>query len=312
MDDELMPQKATDLILLREWAKDMAVPVWIADSDESLFYFNEPAAVALGLPFDEAPSIELEDIPDYFKLTAEDGTPLPWEAFPPTIALRQRLPAHRRIRGRARDDIWRTIEVTAIPLRGPSGRYLGAMAIFWEVAAEARVKPASAGGPVTLLITDMEGSTTLTQRLGDEEAQELLRSHNAIVRYALKAHSGHEIKHMGDGIMASFQSASRALETAVAIQRDFDQHNEANPDAPIRVRIGLNTGEPVEEGDDLFGTAVQLAFRLCTHAQPGQILAADVVQQLAAGKGFDFADEGEATLKGFEKPVRLHEVRWHD
>ena len=80
----------------------------------------------------------------------------------------------------------------------------------------------------------------------------------------------------------------------------------------IRVRIGLNAGEPVAEDEDLFGTAVQLAARVCAQAEPGQILAVDVVQQLAAGKGFNFADQGEATLKGFERPVRLHEVRWQD
>ena len=77
-------------------------------------------------------------------------------------------------------------------------------------------------------------------------------------------------------------------------------------------RIGLNAGEPVAEDDDLFGTAVQLAARVCAQAEPEQILASNVVEELAAGKGFDFTDKGEATLKGFEKPVRLHEVRWRE
>jgi adenylate cyclase len=89
-------------------------------------------------------------------------------------------------------------------------------------------------------------------------------------------------------------------------------HNQAHPDAAIGVRIGLNAGEPVAEDEDLFGTAVQLAARVCDKAEAGQILASNVVQELAAGKGFDFDDQGEASLKGFEKPVRLHEVRWHD
>jgi class 3 adenylate cyclase/pimeloyl-ACP methyl ester carboxylesterase len=164
----------------------------------------------------------------------------------------------------------------------------------------------------TILFTDMEGSTTLTQKLGDAKAQEVLRTHNSIVRDALKAHSGTETKHTGDGIMASFTSASAALEAAVAIQKALADHNEANADAALRVRIGLNAGEPVAEEEDLFGTAVQLAARVCDKAEPGQILVADVVQQLAAGKGFTFAEKGEATLKGFEKPVRLHEVNWHD
>jgi class 3 adenylate cyclase len=160
----------------------------------------------------------------------------------------------------------------------------------------------------TILFTDMEGSTTLTERLGDAKAQELRRTHDSIVREALKARGGSETKHTGDGIMASFPSASRAIECAVAVQRAIAEQGET----PLRVRIGLNAGEPVAEEADLFGTAVNLARRICDHAEPGQILVSDVVQQLAAGKGFTFADKGEATLKGFEKPVRLHEVRWQD
>jgi len=178
-----------------------------------------------------------------------------------------------------------------------------------EGAAATAAPPREPGGLVTILFTDVEGSTALTQRLGDAKAQEVLRTHNRIVRDALEAHTGSEIKHTGDGIMASFSSATRALECAIAIQRAFAEHSES-AEEPIRVRIGLNAGEPVAEEKDLFGTAVQLAARICAYAQPGEILAADVVQQLAAGKGFSFADKGEATLKGFEKPVRLHEVRW--
>jgi class 3 adenylate cyclase len=163
---------------------------------------------------------------------------------------------------------------------------------------------------IVLLFTDMEGSTTLTQRLGDAKAQEVLRTHNTVVRHALKAHSGSEIKHTGDGIMASFPSASGALECAVTIQTAFSEHNQEHPDATIRVRIGLNAGEPVAEEHDLFGTAVQLAARICSHAEPGQILVSDVVRQLVAGKGLLFSDRGETVLRGFEDPVRLYEVRW--
>jgi class 3 adenylate cyclase len=170
----------------------------------------------------------------------------------------------------------------------------------------------AASGLVTILFTDMEGSTTLTQRLGDAKAQEVLRTHNRIVRDALKTHSGSEIKHTGDGIMASFASASRALECAIDIQRALAQYNESNPDMPIGVRIGLNAGEPVAEEEDLFGTAVQLAARICAHAEPGEILAPIVVRELAAGKGFLLADRGDVALRGFEDPVRLYEVRWRE
>jgi class 3 adenylate cyclase/pimeloyl-ACP methyl ester carboxylesterase len=181
---------------------------------------------------------------------------------------------------------------------------------------EGRAKePASAalatGDVHTILLTDMEGSTTLTQRLGDAKAQEVLRTHNSIVRDALKAHSGSETKHTGDGIMASFASATRALECAIDIQRALASHNES-AEEPIRVRISVNAGEPVAEEKDLFGTAVQLAARICAHAEPGQILVPIVVRELAAGKKFLFADLGEAVLRGFEDPVRLFEVRWQD
>jgi len=157
----------------------------------------------------------------------------------------------------------------------------------------------------------VEGSTALTQRLGDAKAQDVLRTHNRIVRDALKAHSGSEIKHTGDGIMASFASASRALECAIAMQRAFAAHNES-AEQPIRVRIGLNAGEPVAEEKDLFGTAVQLAARICAQAEPGEILAPIVVRELAAGKGFLLADRGDVALRGFEDPVRLYEVRWRE
>jgi adenylate cyclase len=114
---------------------------------------------------------------------------------------------------------------------------------------------------------------------------------------------------MGDGFMASFSSATRALECAIAMQRGFAAHNEA-ADEPIRVRVGLNAGEPIAEDEDLFGTAVNLAARIAAQAQGGEILASDVVRQLVAGKRFLFADRGETALRGFEDPVRLYELRW--
>ena len=170
-------------------------------------------------------------------------------------------------------------------------------------------EPTPAGAVQTILFTDVEGSTVLTQRLGDAKAQEVLRTHNTIVRDALKAHNGSEIKHTGDGIMASFASASRALECAIAMQTAFAEHNESAGE-PIRVRIGLNAGEPIAEEKDLFGTAVIIAARIAAQAAGGEILVANVVRELAAGKGFLFADRGETALRGFEDPVRLYQVRW--
>jgi len=169
------------------------------------------------------------------------------------------------------------------------------------------------GGLVTILFTDIEGSTALTQRLGDEKAREVLREHERITRECLRAHGGSEVKTMGDGFMASFASATKALECAIAIQRAFEERNagvRAHHDAPLRVRIGLNAGEPIAEESDLFGTAVITAARIAAQAQGGEVLVSNVVRELVAGKGFLFSDRGESALRGFEDPVRLYEVRW--
>ncbi|HEY8172813.1 MAG TPA: adenylate/guanylate cyclase domain-containing protein [Dehalococcoidia bacterium] len=169
------------------------------------------------------------------------------------------------------------------------------------------------GGFRTIMFTDMEGSTETTQRLGDAEAQSLVRAHNQIVRDALHSFSGTEVKHTGDGIMASFTSATLAVECAIGIQRGLASHSAMHPKHPMfNVRIGLNAGEPVIEGNDLFGTAVQLASRVCARADARQILVSDVVRQLVAGKGFLFSDRGETELRGFEETVRLFEVHWRE
>ena len=157
----------------------------------------------------------------------------------------------------------------------------------------------------TILFTDVEGSTALTDQMGDAEARQLLRQHERITRQALKAHGGSEVKAMGDGFMASFGSATKALECAAAIQGNMAA-------TEVRVRIGLNAGEPIAEDDDLFGTAVIVAARIAAQAQGGEILVSDVVRQLVAGKGFLFSDRGNHALKGFEEPVRVYEVNWRN
>jgi class 3 adenylate cyclase len=180
-------------------------------------------------------------------------------------------------------------------------------ALDFITGAESEASADGADGALrTILFTDLASSTALTQRLGDAKAQELVRAHNTIVREALASCGGSEIKHTGDCIMASFGSASGALECGVAIQRGVAGHDA---DA-LAVKIGLNAGEPVAEESDLFGTAVQLARRVCDEASGGEILVSDVVRQLAAGKDFLFSDRGVAALKGFDEPVRLFEVRW--
>ena len=195
------------------------------------------------------------------------------------------------------------------PWLGDMEEVLQAVIKFLGEDEEAALGP-TRSGLVTIVFTDMESSTGLSQRLGDAKAQEVRRAHNTIVRDALKTHSGQEIKHTGDGIMASFSTASSALDCAIAIQRGVAAHKEEHPDSPLAVYIGLNAGEPIAEDGDLFGTSINLAARICDHAEPGQILAADVVRQLAAGKDFLFSDLGETELRGFQDAVKLWEVRW--
>ena len=199
-----------------------------------------------------------------------------------------------------------------VPFWGDSKAVLDAINRFLrEEEPRARVEAPTGvlGAPLTILFTDVEGSTALTQRLGDAKAREVLREHERIVREALRAHGGSEVKALGDGFMASFSSATRALKCAIAMQRAFAAHSESAKE-PIRVRVGLNAGEPIAEEADLFGTAVNLAARIAARAAGGEILASDVVRQLVAGKGFLFADRGEVELRGFEGAVRLYEVRW--
>ncbi len=162
----------------------------------------------------------------------------------------------------------------------------------------------------TIMFTDMEGSTTMTTSLGDAKAMELIRTHDAIIRDAIKTHGGSEVKHTGDGFMISFFSASRAVECATSIQRGFASYNKEDPITTIHLRIGLSAGEPVTEGHDLFGSTVQLAARICDHAEPDQILVTRVIQNLCIGKKLPFSDQGEKTFRGFDEPVWLCEVRW--
>ncbi len=162
----------------------------------------------------------------------------------------------------------------------------------------------------TVLFTDVVNSTTLTQSLGDEAALAILGVHDTIVRDALAALGGREIKHTGDGIMACFVSTASAVRCAIQIQRELDKHAKLTPDRSLKVRVGAAAGEPVEQHNDLFGSTVQLASRLCAHAQPEQILVSNAIAELCLGKGFLFEDLGEITLKGFGYPVRAHAAAW--
>ncbi|MGH2489394.1 MAG: nickel-binding protein [Candidatus Limnocylindria bacterium] len=161
----------------------------------------------------------------------------------------------------------------------------------------------------TILFTDIEESTSLTQRLGDAGAMSLLHAHDEIVRDALERHGGSEVKHTGDGLMAAFRSVVGGIQSAIQIQKDIAGAGDRLA-APVRVRIGISAGEPVTERDDLFGAAVQLAARLCSRAEPGAILVSGAVRDLAIGKGFVFRKRRPLRLKGFDEPVQIFDVAW--
>jgi len=123
-------------------------------------------------------------------------------------------------------------------------------------------------GTRTILFTDIVGSTNMTQGLGDEMALTMLEVHDRIVREELSATGGREVKHTGDGIMAAFVSAASAVRCGINVQQKFSHHRKENPDQPLKVRIGVAAGEPIEHHNDFFGSTVQLAARLCAHADP--------------------------------------------
>ncbi len=188
-------------------------------------------------------------------------------------------------------------------------RLLEILSAFVGVVATTPSAVVADGAFRTILFTDVEASTALTDRFGDARARGLLREHERLTRDALANHGGTEIKTMGDGFMASFTSASSALDAAIAMQRAMAEHY-ADSVTPIRIRVGINAGEPIEEQNDLYGASVIRAARVMGQAQGGEILVSNVVRELVEGKEYLFSDRGEADLKGFDEAVRLFEVRW--
>ncbi len=167
-------------------------------------------------------------------------------------------------------------------------------------------------GPVTVLFTDIAGSTAMTQTLGDAVAQQIVRAHNRVVREALTDCSGKEIKHTGDGIMASFSTTSNGVEGAIQMQKGVAKHNENNPDLPLKIKIGINAGEPISEDNDLFGSTVQMAARIVDKAKANEIFVSEIVRGICVGKQIKFKNRGPYEMKGFDDPPILYEVEWEE
>ena len=160
-------------------------------------------------------------------------------------------------------------------------------------------------GTVTVVFTDIESSTPLVDRLGDEQARELFREHDRLVREVLERTGGVEVEREGDKFMLAFSSARRAVRCAVEIQRALERSG-----VPLRVRAGLNTGDVIAEERGYFGRAVFLASRVADAAAGGEILVSEVTRSLAADGGIEFRDRGTHELKGLKGRHRLFEAVW--
>jgi class 3 adenylate cyclase len=166
-------------------------------------------------------------------------------------------------------------------------------------------------GTVTVLFTDAVGSTELRTSRGDDAAHRVLRAQSELIRKKIVMHGGREVKETGDGVMAAFASARRAVTCAADIQRTLHDHKREVSEAELAVRIGVNSGDVSEERGDLFGAAVNAAARVAANAQGGEILVSGVVKQLAGRvPGVSFVDRGWFRLKGFEERWQLFEVAW--
>jgi adenylate cyclase len=167
---------------------------------------------------------------------------------------------------------------------------------------------ANAGKPMAVVFTDIVGSTRLTQEHGDAAMQNIIRAHNKIVRDELRNFAGVEVKHTGDGIMASFATVANSIGASLAMMKNIDLFNSGDRDIVLKIRIGINAGSPIKEDGDLFGTTVQIASRLCDKAEDGGIAVSNLVRELSAGVAAEFQTLGEMDLKGINELVSVYRV----
>jgi class 3 adenylate cyclase/pimeloyl-ACP methyl ester carboxylesterase len=274
------PQLANELSAMYEDA---------VDEDELRAMFLQPYDVTDGLPAIEADTLVLHS-------AAEPLAELAWAQRIATAIPRAQL---RVLEG-----------ASGFPFREEGAAGLQAISDFLEDGLTAPPTLRRAAGDIqTVLFTDLVGSTELQRRLGDRGARETLRAHDEAARVAIEEFGGREVKHTGDGIMSAFGSAVDAVECALVIQQSIETYNDSEGDEELLVRFGLNAGEPIREGEDLFGLSVTLAARIGDWGEPGQVFITDVVRQLLLGKGFNFESIGAIDLKGFDEPVPVYRVQ---
>jgi len=200
------------------------------------------------------------------------------------------------------------------------------------LAEQPDLKPhAAPDGTVTIMFSDIEGSTAMADRLGDTKFMEVLREHNAIIRDQIKGNAGFEVKSEGDGFMVAFQSAGKALACAACIQKALAVRNGAlTPDPSpaaagegrtgdaaagegrevVLVRIGLHAGEVIKEGEDFFGRNVIMAARVASQAHGGEILVSGVLKALLQGSDVTWGQKRVVELKGLSGEQEIWAVEW--
>ena len=211
---------------------------------------------------------------------------------PTLIVQRTRMSVDEETHGPLRDLAARIPGATLV--RGDGAQRRAAIAEFLGIS----VKIEEPGAFRTVMFTDLVSSTALSQRVGDDAAQRTLEIHDAVVRKAIASHDGVEVKHTGDGIMVAFNSAADAVHAASVILARLGRES-------VNVRIGLNAGEPIARDGDLYGTAVNLAARVCDAAESGQALATQIVRDLTSGKGMGWNSGYTIEPKGFDHPVTV-------
>lgn len=168
----------------------------------------------------------------------------------------------------------------------------------------------AADGQVTIVFSDMEGFSSMTERLGDEAAHEVIKAHNQIVRRSVRKHRGQEVELQGDGFLLAFPEPSQALRCAADIQQQCIAHSRQQAATPIRVRIGAHCGTPIQEGDRFFGITVIMAARIAAQARGGETLVSEAVRdRLHEDADFRFDNGREAALKGLSGTHRMYALR---
>ena len=165
-------------------------------------------------------------------------------------------------------------------------------------------------GTMAVMFTYMVGLDKVTEEHGDGVARRMTGVHDTVVRGAIREENGREVKHTGEGIMAAFEKSGDAVSATVTMHRGFNEYNLGDSDVPLYVKIGVNAGEPILEGDDIFGTTVQVAARLAQNAVADQILVSTVVRELSGGNDLEFTSAGTREFKGVPDPVPVFEAVW--